>query len=68
MDLRGEKPLWRKIADLVVTVALICGGYYVWKTGAVLKALEWLQAQDPFLLTVIAVALLMALAVALGGE
>ena len=61
-------PLWRKLLNLLMILAFLGGIYYAWETGAILKGVKWLSGQDPILLTVIAVAILMALAVAFGGE
>ena len=62
------KPWWKKLLELLIFTALIGGLYHAWQTGAILKAFDWLTEQDPILLTVIAVAVLMALAVGLGGD
>ena len=68
MELEEKKSLWKVLANIIVTLTLVAGFYYAWKTGAILKGVKWLSGQDPILLTVIAVAILMALAVAFGGE
>ncbi len=64
----GWKALLKKLITLAVIGGIAYGGYTAWQTGDILKAVDWLTRQDPVMLTVIAVALLMALAVGLGGD
>ena len=61
-------PWWKRLVKLVVLAAMGYGGYYAWKTGALLKALAWLMGQNIIVLTTIAVAALVVLAVGLGGN